>query len=73
MVMILDERWQMWYDEVMNYIETNHRNPSQHRIEEHDMLNWMKAKRKVFNAGKRKDSRLSIFKVLLGLVEKNKH
>ena len=25
----------------------NHRNPSRHRIEEHDMLNWVKQQRKL--------------------------
>ena len=29
----------------------NHRNPSKYRIEEHDMLNWVKANRTVVNAG----------------------
>ena len=40
---------------VIDFIETNHRNPSKHRIEEHDMLNWLKANRKVMNAGKMKE------------------
>ena len=34
------------YKEVASYIEANHRNPSRHRIEEHDMLNWVKANRR---------------------------
>ena len=41
--MTQDERWNLRYQEVMAFIETNHRNPSKHRIEEHDMLNWVKA------------------------------
>jgi hypothetical protein len=41
-----DERWLAKYDEVRGFIETNHRNSSRHRIEEHDMLNWVKANRK---------------------------
>ena len=35
------ERWQARYEEVKAFIESNHRNPSKHRIEEHDMLNWV--------------------------------
>ena len=31
--------------------------PSRHRIEEHDMLNWLKANRKALNAGKMKEER----------------
>ena len=55
--MTQEERWMKKYEVVMAYIETNHRNPSKHRIEEHDMLNWMKANRKVMNAGKLKPER----------------
>lgn len=45
-IMTQDERWMAKYNEVMDFIETNHRNPSRHRLEDHDMLNWMKATRK---------------------------
>ena len=41
--MTQDERWQKRYDEVVDFIDANKRNPSKHRIEEHDMLNWLKA------------------------------
>lgn len=57
------------YNEVMTFIETNKRNPSKHRIEEHDMLNWVKANRKVLNAGKMKTERGERFKELLALME----
>ena len=40
-----DERWLTKYNEVKSFIETNHRNPSKHRIEEHNMLNWVKQQR----------------------------
>ena len=52
--MTQDERWLARYNEVVTFIETNKRNPSKHRIEEHDHLNWLKANRKVMNAGKMK-------------------
>ena len=63
------ERWQIRYDEVVEFIESNHRNPSKHRIEEHDMLNWVKANRKVLNAGKMKADRVEPFMKLLELSE----
>ena len=44
----------MRYNGVKNFMEENHRNPSRHRIEEHDMLNWLKANRKHLNAGEMK-------------------
>ena len=57
-VMTQDERWSIKYQEVMEFIERYHRNPSRHRIEEHLMLNWVKANRKVLNAGKMKEKRV---------------
>lgn len=70
--MTQDERWQANYDEVMEFIENNRRNPSRHRIEEHDMLNWYKANRKVMNAGKMKAERVEKFKILLEMTEQYK-
>ena len=61
------------YNEVVEFIETNHRNPSRHRIEEHDMLNWLKATRKRMNAGELKPERAVLFEKLLALAEENKH
>ena len=71
--MTQDEAWLARYNEVKAFIETNHRNPSRHRIEEHDMLNWVKANRKKMNAGELLEPRLGKFKELLALVEENKH
>ena len=70
--MTQDEKWLTRYKEVMAFIEANHRNPSKHRIEEHDMLNWLKANRKQLNAGKMKPSRVEMFNILLELIEKYK-
>ena len=57
------------HDEVRNFIETNKRNPSKHRIEEHDFLNWLKANRKALNVGKMKPERQERFYALLVLME----
>jgi len=70
--MTQDERWITRYNEVKEFVEREHRNPSKHRIEEHDMLNWLKANRKLLNAAALKEARLSKFKELLALVEENK-
>lgn len=64
-----ETRWVTRYNEVERFIEENHRNPSKHRIEEHDMLNWLKANRKALNAGKMKEERVEKFKKLLELTE----
>ena len=60
------------YGEVMSFLEEKHRNPSKHRIEEHDMLNWVKANRKKMNAGEMKEERVELFEKLLALTEKYK-
>ena len=67
--MTQEERWQKRYEEVVEFIEANKRNPSKHRIEEHDMLNWLKANRKVLNAGKMKPERVEKFRKLLEMTE----
>ena len=67
--MTQEERWLTKYNEVMEFLEENHRNPSKHRIEEHDYLNWLKANRKALNAGKMKEERVEKFRKLLELTE----
>ena len=37
-----EEAWIKKYEEAMEFMELNHRNPSRHRLEEHDILNWIK-------------------------------
>ena len=71
--MTQDERWNKRYQDVMDFMEKNHRNPSRHRLEDHDMLNWLKANRKVMNAGELKPERKELFKKLLELSEQYKH
>lgn len=70
--MTQDEKWIVRYEEVVNFIEANHRNPSKHRVEEHLMLNWVKQQRKLLNAGKLKAERLVPFQKLLKVLEENK-
>ena len=67
--MTQDKRWIVRYNEVMGFLEENHRNPSKHRIEEHDYLNWLKANRKAMNAGKMKAERVDKFSKLLEMTE----
>jgi hypothetical protein len=56
------------YNEVITFVEENRRNPSKHRIEEHDMLNWLKANRKVMNAGEMKEERVEAFEKLMEMM-----
>ena len=70
--MTQEERWFEKFKLVVDFMDANHRNPSRHRIEEHDMLNWLKANRKALNAGKMKPDRVEKFKKLLELTEQYK-
>ena len=70
--MTQDEKWMARYEEVVDFIKTNHRNPSKYRIEEHDHLNWLKANRKALNAGKMKPERVEKFRKILKLTEQYK-
>ena len=81
--MTQEVRWLTRCHEVIAFIECNHRNPIPEQarlpvafqtigIEEHDMLNWLKANRKRMNAGEMKEPRLSRFKELLALIEEHK-
>ena len=70
--MTQDERWEIRYNEVKGFIEENHRNPSKHRIEEHDMLNWVKQQRKLMNAGRLKVERVESFRELMAQMEQFK-
>ena len=67
--MTQDERWNIRYQEVMEFIKTHHQNTSRHCVEEHDCLNWLKANRKVMNTGKMKPDRVWKFENLLELCE----
>ena len=67
--MTQDERWIVRFNEVVEFLKRNHRNPSRHRIEEHDMLNWCKANRKALNADKMKAERVEKFRKLLEMTE----
>ena len=70
--MTQDERWIQNYNEVMTFIESNHRNPSKHRIEEHLMLNWVKHNRELLKAGKMASERVAMMGKLVDLWEERK-
>ena len=70
--MTQDERWIIRYKAVIEFILTNKRNPSKHRIEEHQMLNFIKHNRKLMNAGTLKTDRAKKFEELMSLIEEHK-
>ena len=59
----------MRYNEVMLFINNNHRNPSKYVPEEKLMVHFLKRGRKLLNKNELKEPRLAMFKVLLDKVE----
>ena len=70
--MTQDERWMTRYNDVKEFIETTHQNPSRHFVENRNLLSWVKQQRKLLNAGALKEERIAPFKALLALMEENK-
>ena len=64
-IMTQEERWNAQYERMMEFMKTNHRRPSKHRLEEHDMLNWFKATKKMIAKGDYPPDRLKKFELLM--------
>ena len=67
-----ETRWLTRYNEVKEFIEREHRNPSKFIPEERGFRNWVRHQQKLVNKGELKEERLSKFKELLGLIEQYK-
>ena len=71
--MTQDERWIAKYNEVIDFIKSNHRNPSKYDAEERGLyFNWLKHNRQLMNAGEMKQERVESFEKLLALCEEYK-
>lgn len=71
--MTQDERWNIKYQEVVEFIEFNKRNPSRHNPEERGCYcNWIHHNKKLMNSGKLRADRIEKFNELLALVEEYK-
>ena len=71
--MTQDEIWITKYDEIVAFIEREHRNPSKYYPEERGKYcNWLKHNKKLYNNGELKPERVERFKELLALCEQYK-
>jgi len=70
--MTQEERWNIRYQEVKNFILENKRNPSKYNPDERLMVHFLKRGRKMLNAGEMKEPRYSQFLELLTLCEQYK-
>lgn len=67
-----ETRWLTRYNEVKEFIEREHRNPSKYVAEERNMVNFLKHTRKQMNQGLLKAERIEAFQKLLELIEQYK-
>ena len=67
-----ETRWMTRYEEVVGFVETNHRNPSKYAPEEKLMVHFLKRGRKLMNAWEMKEERVERFRELLALCEQYK-
>lgn len=56
-----DELWLTKYQEIMSFMEQNHRRPSKYIPEEKPKVNWWKHQQKLLNAGALKEDRVELF------------
>ena len=68
--MTQSELWLAKWQEAIDFLETNHRKPSKFIPEERNMRSWWKHNKKLMNAGKMKEERVKLFRVLLNIGER---
>ena len=67
--MTQSERWQARYDEVVAFMEENHRRPSKYAAEERLMWNWMRLNVKLMNKNELPADRLEKFEKLMRIAD----
>lgn len=70
--MTQDERWQVQWKQLMDFMDQNHRRPSKFIPEERPLRNWWKHQQKLMNAGVLKEDRVSLFRKLVEVGERYK-
>ena len=70
--MTQDELWLKKFQEIMSFMEQNHRRPSKYAPEEKAKVNWWKHQQKLMNAGGLKEDRVELFEQLLKMGERYK-
>ncbi len=70
--MTQEEKWLTKYNEVMDFMEKNKRNPSKFIPEERGLRNWVRHQQKLVNKDELKPERVEMYKELLVLMEEYK-
>lgn len=69
-LMTQDELWLAKWQEAIDFLETNLRKPSKFIPEGRNLRSWWKHNKKLMNAGKMKEERVKLFRVLLNIGER---
>ena len=67
-----ETRWLTRYNEVKEFIEREHRNPSKYIPEERGLRNWVRHQQKLVNKDELKTERVEAFDKLMALMEQYK-
>ena len=70
--MTQEDRWMKRYEEVVEFMEREHRKPSKYYPEEKLMFHFIHHYKKLYNAGAMKAERVEAFERLLALCEEYK-
>lgn len=70
--MTQDERWDMMWQDMMDFFRKNRRRPSKHKPEERDLHNWAKYNLRRMREGKMSDLRVERMEALLAESERLK-
>lgn len=70
--MTQDERWDMMWQEMMEFFRKHNRRPSKHKPEERDLHNWAKYNVRRMHNGKMLSSRMRRMEALLAESERLK-
>lgn len=71
--MTQDERWYQQYSELVEYMETYHRRPSKHFVENRNLYHWWRHNSKLYAKGELPAHRVEKFKNLIEIANKYKH
>ena len=70
--MTQDQRWQIWFDEVMNFMAKEQRKLSKYSPKEKFMFHFIHHNKELYYAGTMKVERMETFEKLLALCEEYK-
>lgn len=69
MAMQQEDRWDVHYQEILDYLNQHKQRPSKYHLEERHMLHWLKYNKKRMKARQLPENRVERLQTLLNLTE----